>query len=137
MYGGAYLDGPVGGAGDEDTGVEGVPSHRVHRHVVALVPAQPRIIQVAQTMSRQLRHASIFGTACWYRSERGIRLRRRRLYVCVLRLEVLSRVGLGALVDLALLRAHDEQVLVAAVEVEAAPARQARDARLLRLVLLV
>jgi hypothetical protein len=38
-------------------------------------------------------------------------------------------------VDLALLRAHDEQVLVAAVEVEAAPARQPRDARLLRLVL--
>ncbi len=30
----ACLDRPVGGAGEEEAGVEGVPPHRVHRHVV-------------------------------------------------------------------------------------------------------
>jgi hypothetical protein len=47
----------------------------------------------------------------------------------------LSGVCLGALVYLALLGAHDEEVVVVGVEIEAAATGQARDARLLGLVL--
>jgi hypothetical protein len=82
------LDGPVGGARDEDALVERVPLDAVHGHVVPLVV-----------------------------------------------LEVLPGVGLAALVDVSLLGAHDEEVLLGLVEVEAAAAGEAGEGGLLRVVL--
>lgn len=54
--------------------------------------------------------------------------------VALVGLQILATVGLGALVDLAFLRAHDEQVLVVPVEVEAAASRQSGQVHLLRVV---
>jgi hypothetical protein len=83
IYGGAYLDGPVGGAGDEDTGVEGVPSHSVHRHVVALIPAQPWTQEYFRQLFVSCTLKNIFfGMARWYMSAATDRALRDCTYIC-------------------------------------------------------
>ena len=51
-----------------------------------------------------------------------------------IRLQVLPTVRFGALVDLSLLRAHNEEMLVVLVEIKAAASSQAREVHFFRVI---